>query len=172
MNWDAIGAIGEIAGALAVVGTLAYLALQIKQNTNSAQSQSRQTLIDGWAKTQAELSREPELLRIYACAIMRWSDLLNVEKTQFDVGMGQFLANLQNGILLRNAGMLDQATLETTASFMLTILRSEGGAKWWQETGLAWPETRAYLDERLAQTGDGPTADELVPHWMALASEN
>ena len=26
MNWDAIGAIGEIIGALAVVGSLAYLA--------------------------------------------------------------------------------------------------------------------------------------------------
>ena len=32
MNWDAIGAIGEIVGALAVVVTLFYLATQIRQN--------------------------------------------------------------------------------------------------------------------------------------------
>ena len=31
MNWDAIGAIGEIVGALAVLVTLIYLALQIRQ---------------------------------------------------------------------------------------------------------------------------------------------
>jgi hypothetical protein len=30
MNWDAIGAIGEIAGAVAVFGSLVYLAIQIK----------------------------------------------------------------------------------------------------------------------------------------------
>ena len=30
MNWDAIGAVGEIVGALAVVLTLAYLALQVR----------------------------------------------------------------------------------------------------------------------------------------------
>ncbi len=30
MNWDAIGAIGEILGALAVIATLAYLATQVK----------------------------------------------------------------------------------------------------------------------------------------------
>ena len=30
MNWEAIGAIGEIVGAIAVVATLAYLAFQIK----------------------------------------------------------------------------------------------------------------------------------------------
>ena len=31
MNWEAIGAIGEIVGALVVFGTLLYLALQMKQ---------------------------------------------------------------------------------------------------------------------------------------------
>ena len=42
MNWDAIGAIGEIIGALAVVITLAYLAIQIRQNTKVAQASTRQ----------------------------------------------------------------------------------------------------------------------------------
>jgi hypothetical protein len=30
MNWEAIGAIGEIVGAVAVVMTLGYLAMQIR----------------------------------------------------------------------------------------------------------------------------------------------
>lgn len=33
MNWDAIGAVGELAGALTVVLSLGYLAAQVKQNT-------------------------------------------------------------------------------------------------------------------------------------------
>ncbi len=33
MNWEAIGAIGELIGAAAVVVTLIYLAVQIRQNT-------------------------------------------------------------------------------------------------------------------------------------------
>ena len=33
MNWEAIGAIGEILGALTVVLTLAYLATQVRQNS-------------------------------------------------------------------------------------------------------------------------------------------
>lgn len=33
MNWDAIGAIGELVGGIAVIGTLIYLASQIRQNT-------------------------------------------------------------------------------------------------------------------------------------------
>ena len=40
MNWDAIGAVGEIVGALAVVVTLAYLAVQIRQNTRMMQREA------------------------------------------------------------------------------------------------------------------------------------
>jgi hypothetical protein len=35
MNWDAISAVGEIVGALAVMVFLGYLAIQIRQNTES-----------------------------------------------------------------------------------------------------------------------------------------
>lgn len=44
MNWDAIGAVGEIVGALAVVLTLGYLAAQIKQNTQSNRNTAIQTI--------------------------------------------------------------------------------------------------------------------------------
>jgi hypothetical protein len=33
MNWDAIGAIGEVLGALVVIATLFYLSGQLRQNS-------------------------------------------------------------------------------------------------------------------------------------------
>ena len=38
MNWDAIGAIGEVLGALGVIITLVYLASQLRQNTRALRS--------------------------------------------------------------------------------------------------------------------------------------
>jgi len=38
MNWDAIGAVGEIIGAAAVVVTLAYLALQVRASTRESEA--------------------------------------------------------------------------------------------------------------------------------------
>lgn len=35
VNWDALGALGEIVGAVAVVVTLVYLAVQTRQNTEA-----------------------------------------------------------------------------------------------------------------------------------------
>ena len=40
MNWDAIAAVGEIVGAVAVVGTLGYLALQIRHSPNQSTANS------------------------------------------------------------------------------------------------------------------------------------
>ena len=34
MNWDAVGAIAELAGAIAVVATLIYLTVQVRQNSD------------------------------------------------------------------------------------------------------------------------------------------
>lgn len=40
LNWDAVGAIAESLGVVAVLLTLAYLAVQIRQNAQSLDRQS------------------------------------------------------------------------------------------------------------------------------------
>ena len=35
MNWDALGAIGEMLSAIGVIATLLYLSVQIRQNTRA-----------------------------------------------------------------------------------------------------------------------------------------
>jgi hypothetical protein len=44
MNWEAIGAIGELFGALAVVLTLIYLATQVRQNTLAMRVAAKQEI--------------------------------------------------------------------------------------------------------------------------------
>ena len=41
MNWDALGAIAELLGAIAVFLTLAYLAVQISQNSKALEQQNK-----------------------------------------------------------------------------------------------------------------------------------
>jgi hypothetical protein len=44
MNWDAIAALAELLGAVAVLASLVYLAAQIRQNTQMVKSSIRQQL--------------------------------------------------------------------------------------------------------------------------------
>ena len=65
MNWEAIGAIGETIGAIATIGTLMYLAVQIRgnsrllrsQNLHAATSQMHQLL---------DVQRDPAVSRVLA----------------------------------------------------------------------------------------------------------
>ena len=66
MNWEAIGAVGEIVGALAVVATLGYLAVQIRQNTRVARSAARQAIAQMTMSSASNLVEDGELADLVA----------------------------------------------------------------------------------------------------------
>ena len=66
MNWEAIGAIGEILGALAVICTLVYLAVQIKQNSNMMKANIKEQRATA---TQIQIQRQIDLAPIMAKTI-------------------------------------------------------------------------------------------------------
>ena len=61
MNWDAFGAVGEIVGALAVVVTLAYLAVQLKLARNAYEIQSTYSSQAGYSRWRTAVMENPEL---------------------------------------------------------------------------------------------------------------
>ena len=80
MNWDALGAIGEIIGAIAVVITLGFLAIQIRYSTRSMDESNRlqrATAIDRHADSvnrwRGSLSENEDLARIWLAEIRRAS---------------------------------------------------------------------------------------------------
>ena len=64
MNWDAIGAIGEVVGALSVLLTLIYLAKQIKDNSNLLTISAYQTAMDGYNEIAAKFFEDEQVARI------------------------------------------------------------------------------------------------------------
>lgn len=64
MNWEAVGAIGEILGAAAVVATLAYLSIQIRQNTKVARSATRQAIAQSAQSLTSDVILTPDMAAI------------------------------------------------------------------------------------------------------------
>ncbi len=62
MNWEAIGAIGEILGAIGVIVTLAYLAVQIRQNTQVTRASTAQQMTDNWVSINLFIAQNGELV--------------------------------------------------------------------------------------------------------------
>ena len=62
MNWDAVGAMGEVIGALAVIGTLIYLGRQVSHSVGLTRTSQKQGIMDAYASWNEMVISSPELL--------------------------------------------------------------------------------------------------------------
>jgi hypothetical protein len=62
MNWDAIGATGEWVGGLATIGTLFYLAYQVRENTRTARSSAYQAAAAAISAWTTQVSSDAVLM--------------------------------------------------------------------------------------------------------------
>lgn len=83
MNRDAIGATGEVLGAVAALVTLIYLAAQIKQNTLALESSAVQAAHENIANCYSSTQSDPKLLEISTEGMREYSSLSEIEKSQF-----------------------------------------------------------------------------------------
>ncbi|MEZ5572251.1 MAG: hypothetical protein R3E64_09520 [Halioglobus sp.] len=83
MNWDAIGASGEVAGALLVIVSVIYLARQIQQNTATSRAEVLSAFSIGISQqydTWGSDSRTSELFHKMVYEGVRRSELPNADK--------------------------------------------------------------------------------------------
>jgi hypothetical protein len=82
MNWEAFGAIGEIAGAVAVIATLFYLSLQIRQANKVNASAVRQGFYDSTARQMIHGTESNEFHSMLDQACMTDQELSPGERFQ------------------------------------------------------------------------------------------
>ena len=77
MNWDAVGAVAELVGALAVIVTVAYLAVQIRQNTAGS-------VREAVTETSRLIASDPSVARIFWAGLEDRSALTELDRHRFD----------------------------------------------------------------------------------------
>ena len=68
MDWDAIGAIGEVVGGVAVVATIAYLAVQTRQARISSEANGTLQAIEWYGRWRTTLMQNSDLAAVLAKA--------------------------------------------------------------------------------------------------------
>jgi hypothetical protein len=65
VNWEAISAIGQLVGALAVVISLIYLAREVRSNARATRHASMRSMSDALTRWAQQLSEHPHLRELY-----------------------------------------------------------------------------------------------------------
>lgn len=155
MNWEAIGAIGEILGAIAVLLTLAYLAAQIRQNTNSVRTSTFQQVVSDMAHAIEQLNQNADLNRIWYAGLRDFEGLEQLEKQRFATYITSILRRYENILYQSREGTLDSSNLEGLIGQMSGIMSSPGTQVWWSRArGLFNTELQDHVDNELIVNGE------------------
>ena len=142
MNWDALGAIAELIGGLAVLVTLIYLSVQIRQSNRQEAAQSVKDAFTAFVDAYSAATETEEKAKNFRDGLIEFDDLGPVEQAMFQSKM-QALGNgyYQVWTLYKNGMLADQELFERSRDLFLNILRTPGARQWWSQWKHMPPQT-------------------------------
>ena len=152
MNWEAIGAIGEVLGAGAVVVSLAYVGIQIRQNTAEMRSVSTQSFISHRSDANFFIATNPELSKLLTTAVHGFEDLPEHEQFQFKAYCFAFYNQFDFAFHQYRTGRLEEKFWLRMENEIPSTLLLPGVTAWWEQDKVRYtPEFVEYAEARMRE---------------------
>lgn len=132
MNWEVIGAIGEILGAVGVIATIGYLAIQIRQNTRTQQSAIAHATAASRTSWYDLVISKPEIGEIWNKGNAQPELLTAQERSRFVWMLARIFSNLEEFHLQFQHGMLPEVQWIVYRNFGRTMLENPLIDDWWK----------------------------------------
>jgi hypothetical protein len=148
MNWDAISAISDLLASLAVIASLVYLGIQVKQSNKFAHGQSRRDYID---KGQQEIFLAFENPKLFAW--MTAAQLSGEDKVKLHCFLLAAMRLREFEWSQHRHGIVDDATYGAHKQIVPIILGTPRSRAWWLVRGKQAfnPEFVRFVDALLEQ---------------------
>jgi hypothetical protein len=162
VNWDAIGAIAELLGAIGVIASLVYLATQIRQsrqqmsqNTRALQGGAFQQLQHSVRESWSQVLAVPGLDRVVRLGMTDLGQLNEEDSWRFTFFLGAVIKVYDNDFFQYRLGMLVEERWQYFSKELLSVFRSPGARQWWKTTSdldrSLSPEFVALVEEILGE---------------------
>ena len=139
MNLEALGNLGDFLGGIAVIVTLIYIALQVRQNTKQVQQNS------DWLRAQTYradqnahvmatqlVASDASLAVIYRKGAVDPEALTGEEWTRLTFYYGLMFGNFQSSLYQMEQGLLDQDLWLNQVRILSRMLKAPGGIHYWK----------------------------------------
>jgi hypothetical protein len=149
MNWEAIGAIGELIGALAVVVTLLFLTIQIRQSTRAVRHATERGVAEDANAWRYKIIENAEVSQLFRTGLRDPEALDENDRYRFRMLLDALFTHWQHAVKSGQADAIDNANIQR-------ILSQAGGAWYWSRSrtvGFFSAEFIDFIDAR--QLGGG-----------------
>ena len=147
MNIQDLGAVGEIVGGIAVIATLIYLSVQVRQANISTHrnmyAQSATAISNYWLT----LAKDPELYGAYTSMLRNPESLSRQELDQGYLVMDSYLS-LMESYYLHNTEYGEEISQQRWGRMLRRMLTLPGGQQYWSERRPSFQDQFVgYVDE-------------------------
>lgn len=132
-----VGAIGELLGAVGVIATLGYLAVQVRSNTIAIRRDAGQEAFDAVRAQLRQLSADPDLARIWRTGLEGMEGLDADEQLRFAAYLLEITYYWLRVYSLAQDGTVDADLLSAVAKARADIVAAPGYQQWY-ETRKHW----------------------------------
>jgi len=149
MNWEAIGAVGEIIGAIAVVVSLVYLASQLRQGNELAKENAYRALQHAIDESMTELNRDPELHKLWRETLYEGKSISDSDRERIG-----FLLNRVFGAfnVAYHSARRDRHLQDFIDNRLNAYLANSRVRGWWYRQRMMHPDPfRSMVDSRVEQ---------------------
>lgn len=135
MDWDAIGAIGEILGAAAVVISLIYLGAQIRQNSNWLKASVIESAGNRAAEMISLVAGNAELSRLVQLGLGgKTNEMTPDEKHRYCLLMQKAFRSNEVAFVHHKSGLLDSNNYEGIVTNLSVWTHSDLFDTWWENS--------------------------------------
>jgi hypothetical protein len=154
MNWDAVSALAEVAGAVATVATLAFLAVQIRANTAAVRASVFNQKTDSWADAMRPLL-DASHTELFLSGLRSYRALGAADKLRFGVLVGAMLDQLSGLIEHQQRGLIAESALAPYDAYFAELFRWAGAREFWEVQRPMYPDAvRARVERALGSRAE------------------
>lgn len=141
MNWDALGALGEIVGAVAVVITLIYLAVQTRQNTAAVRHAFARGVMEDANAWRFKIVEDPNISELFRKGLRDPESLDANDKYRFRMFLDALVFHWQHAV---------SSGVPIPPGNVTRVLSQPGGAWYWARAkNLLEPEFVEFIERQL-----------------------
>jgi hypothetical protein len=153
MDWDALGAIAELVGAVGVIASLFYVASQIRRNSSALEAATNQAVSDSTQQRLLAPAQSPDLAAAIANAQGDYDGLTPAPRIQLAFFSRATFRGIQNAFFQHRQGLLSEIAWRDYEAIIRLNLKRPDIPEWWPtERDTYDQEFAEYVDRLLAES--------------------